>query len=47
MPSPWYIAACLLIPMVWGLIVAAIYERLAIRRDRAKEEAEVFMDFEI
>lgn len=29
-----YIAACILIPAIWGLAVAAIYDALAARKKR-------------
>lgn len=51
MPSPWYLAACILVPAIWGLIVAAVYEALALRRKHRRESEEdeftVYSDFEI
>ena len=46
-----YVAACILIPAIWGLIVAAIYEGLAAHRKRSREangdDITIYSDFEI
>ena len=50
MRSFWYIAACVLIPAIWGLIVGLVYDRLAERGKkipRDETEPAIYSDYEI
>ena len=51
MHSAWYIAACIIIPAVWGISVAAIYERLAAHRKdvaaRPSNELDAYRDADL
>lgn len=50
MPSLWYVAACIVLPAVWGLTVGLIYDRLAARGKTLRpddSEPPIYSDFEI
>jgi hypothetical protein len=35
----WYIAACLVVPAVWGLVVARVYNKISEARANANPQA--------
>ena len=50
MTSTWYVAACIVVPAVWGLLVGALYEFIGERRkklSRAREARRYPVDYEI
>jgi hypothetical protein len=41
MPSPYYLAACILLPAVWGVTVALVYQFIASKHKELKQDREV------